>query len=531
MSDPRPPATRRWPARWTLRTRLLVLVVGLIAVVAVIMGVVSALALRSSLVAQLDEQLQRSSGFAQRLPDWMGSQSAPTDDTSPSAPLPGSDADEGRQPPGQAAGTVNVFHDGSTTSAGYLDRETGEYVRLDDDAVDVLLAVPVDGTVHPVTIDGMGDYRALAVSTREGVTAVTAVPLSSVTDTVNSYVMVELVVAALALLVAGAVAPVLLRRELRPLDRVAATATRVAELPLDRGEVTLAERVPERDTDPATEVGQVGAALNRMLGHVESALAARHESETQVRQFVADASHELRTPLASIRGYAELVRRSPEELPDGALQALGRVESESLRMTALVEDMLLLARLDAGRPLESAPVDLVGLCIDAVADAHAAGPDHAWRLDLPGADDGAWEDDVDGSGREPALTDLLAGPDDQPEDVVVLGDDHRLRQVLANLLSNARVHTPAGTTVTVRPRREGERVVLQVSDDGPGIPPALADRLFQRFSRGDASRNRAAGSTGLGLAIAHAVVTAHGGTITVDSRPGATTFTVVLPAA
>lgn len=536
MSGPRPLSPRRWPVRWTLRTRLLVLVVGLIAVVAVIMGVVSALALRSSLVAQLDEQLQRSSGFAQRLPDWMDSQSAPTDDASPSAqsvPLPGSDADEGRQPPGQAAGTVNVFHGGSTTSAGYLDRETGEYVRLDDDAVDVLLAVPVDGDVHPVTIEGLGDYRALAVSTREGVTAVTAVPLSSVTDTVNRYVMVELVVAALALLVAGAVAPVLLRRELRPLDRVAATATRVAELPLDRGEVTLAERVPERDTDPATEVGQVGAALNRMLGHVESALAARHESETQVRQFVADASHELRTPLASIRGYAELVRRSPEELPDGALQALGRVESESLRMTALVEDMLLLARLDAGRPLESAPVDLVGLSVDAVADAHAAGPDHTWRLDLPGGDDAGWSED-DGSIDEPAPTGLPSGTsglDDRPGDVVVLGDDHRLRQVLANLLSNARIHTPAGTTVTVTPRRDGDHVVLQVSDDGPGIAPALKDRLFQRFTRGDASRNRTAGSTGLGLAIAHAVVTAHGGTIVVDSRPGATAFTVTLPAA
>ncbi|WP_448631159.1 sensor histidine kinase [Cellulomonas soli] len=190
------------------------------------------------------------------------------------------------------------------------------------------------------------------------------------------------------------------------------------------------------------------------------------------------------------------------------------MESESLRMTALVEDMLLLARLDAGRPLDSAPVDLTGLAIDAIADAHAAGPDHTWRLDLPGTDEGDEGDE-----------------DDEAEEVVVLGDDHRLRQVLANLLSNARVHTPAGTTVTVRPRRDGNRVVLEVGDDGPGIPPALRDRLFQRFTRGDASRNRAAGSTGLGLAIAHAVVSAHGGTLEVDSRPGATTFTVTLPAA
>ncbi|MGN8247226.1 sensor histidine kinase [Cellulomonas soli] len=532
MSTPR--TTRLTPSRWTLRTRLLTLVVGLIAVVAVLMGVVSALALRGSLVTQLDEQLSRSSGFAQRAPERLGELPSLTGGTPSDDPSSGTGSPlEDRQPPGQAAGTVNVFDDGSTTSAGYLDRETGEFVVLDASATAALLAVPADGSAHDVTLDGLGDYRALAASTHDGVTTVTAVPMSTVTETVNDYVMAELVVAAIALLVAGALALLLLRRELRPLARVAATATRVAELPLDRGEVTLAERVPARDTDPATEVGQVGAALNRLLGHVESALAARHESETQVRQFVADASHELRTPLASIRGYAELVRRSPEELPDGALQALGRVESESLRMTALVEDMLLLARLDAGRPLDSAPVDLTGLAIDAIADAHAAGPDHTWRLDLPGTDEGPWDTEAPELGAEEwALSDLLvAAQDDQAEEVVVLGDDHRLRQVLANLLSNARVHTPAGTTVTVRPRREGDHVVLEVSDDGPGIAPALRERLFQRFTRGDASRNRAAGSTGLGLAIAHAVVTAHGGTLTVASRPGSTTFTVMLPAA
>jgi two-component system OmpR family sensor kinase len=182
---------------------------------------------------------------------------------------------------------------------------------------------------------------------------------------------------------------------------------------------------------------------------------------------------------------------------------MGRVESESERMTALVEDMLLLARLDAGRPLTAEPVDVAVLAIDAVADAHAAGPDHAWALDLP---------------------------EDEDSELTVTGDDHRLRQVLVNLLSNARLHTPAGTHITVRVRRVRDDVVVHVSDDGPGIPPELRDRLFQRFTRGDSSRARTSGSTGLGLAIAHAVVAAHGGSISVSSSPAGSTFTVVLPA-
>ena len=179
-------------------------------------------------------------------------------------------------------------------------------------------------------------------------------------------------------------------------------------------------RVPEEDTDPHTEVGTVGAALNRMLGHVGSALTARQASEKKVRQFVADASHELRTPLASIRGYAELTRRSPHDLPDDVTHSIGRIESEATRMTSLVEDLLLLARLDEGRELERDPVDLSILLVDAISDAHAAGPDHRWTLDLP----------------------------DEP--VEVTGDEPRLHQVIMNLLANARVHTPDGTHVTAR---------------------------------------------------------------------------------
>jgi two-component system OmpR family sensor kinase len=312
-------------------------------------------------------------------------------------------------------------------------------------------------------------------------------------------VTAELIVGLLALVAAALAAVLVIRRTLRPLDRVAATATRVSELQLASGEVQLAERVPAEDTDPRTEVGQVGTALNRLLDHVEGSLAARQESETQVRQFVADASHELRTPLASIRGYAELVRRQRAEVPSDVGHAMRRVESEALRMSALVEELLLLARLDAGRELASEEVDLTALVVDTVSDAHVAGPAHRWQVDLP----------------------------DEP--VLVPGDPARLHQVLANLLANVRSHTPDGTTATTRLRVEGGWGVLQVVDDGPGIPAALRPHVFERFARGDASRSRSAGSTGLGLAIVDAVVTAHGGRVQVDSAPGRTVFTVRLP--
>jgi two-component system OmpR family sensor kinase len=255
--------------------------------------------------------------------------------------------------------------------------------------------------------------------------------------------------------------------------------------------------------DPAaahTEVGQLGAALNRMLDRIADALSVRYASETRVRQFVADASHELRTPLAAIRGYTELAQRQREDVPAEVAHAMCRVESEARRMTQLVEDMLLLARLDAGRPLEREQVDLSQLAVDAVSDAHIAGPDHRWLLDLP----------------------------DEP--VMVVGDRPRLQQVLANLLANCRTHTPPGTSITTSLATDGDGgIALTVADDGPGIPADLQPEIFERFARGDSSRSRREGSTGLGLAIVSAVVKAHHGTIAVRSVPGDTAFTVRLP--
>jgi two-component system OmpR family sensor kinase len=290
---------------------------------------------------------------------------------------------------------------------------------------------------------------------------------------------------------------------LAPLNRLAATATTVSNLPLESGEVEGIVRVPQRDTDPVSEVGRVGLAFNHMLDNVEGALGARHASEVKLRQFVADASHELRNPLAAIRGYAELTRRERDQVSDTMSHALTRIESESDRMSTLVEDLLLLARLDSGPALDVRATDLTEIVLNATSDARVAGPDHTWTLSLP----------------------------DEP--VYALGDRYRLHQVLANLLANARTHTPAGTTVRTAVTVDDGRAVLTVTDNGPGISPELQSQVFERFTRADSSRVRKQGgsSTGLGLAIVAAVVSAHRGTASVQSEPGHTVFTVTLPIA
>lgn len=347
---------------------------------------------------------------------------------------------------------------------------------------------------------GLGGYRVVSVRTGDGSTVISGLPMAGVTETTNTVTTLVVGGTLVGFVVVGAGGLWLVRRNLAPLQRVAHTATQVSRLKLGSGDVALAERVPRADTDPRTEVGQVGLALNNLLDNVEGALQSRHESEQRVRQFVADASHELRTPLASIRGYAELSRREREPVPASVTHALSRVESEALRMQGLVEDLLLLARLDAGRPLAREPVDLSLLTMDAVSDAHAAAPGHHWELDLP----------------------------EVP--IEVTGDHARLHQVVANLLANARTHTPAGTKVVTSVRHDGDWVRVSVADDGPGVPEPLQRNVFQRFTRGDDSRNRASGSTGLGLSIVDAVTRSHGGRVELDSVPGNTTFTVLLPA-
>lgn len=490
------------PARWSLRTRLLATVVGLLAIVCLAVGVTTTVTLRHFLLGRLDGQLMAASARS----TIAGGQpsGSPTDGNGNGIGGTGSTGNStGARfvlAPGQAPGTLGArLTDGRVTAAGVL-TEGGALKELPTGAAAALTALPADGVLHTLTIPGLGAYRLVADRTTDGDVLITGLPLTDVEDTVYRLVAVEAGVALAALLAAGVAGAFIVRRTLRPLERVAGTATRVSGLSLERGEVELAERVSMADTDPRTEVGQVGAALNRLLEHVGGALTARQASEMRVRQFVADASHELRTPLASIRGYAELTRRGRDPLPPDVAHAIGRVESEATRMTTLVEDLLLLARLDAGRPLAEESVDLTRLVIDAVGDAAAAGRDHQWRLELP----------------------------DDP--ITVSGDPAALHQVLVNLLANARTHTPPGSTVTASLATSSPgTVTLAVLDDGPGIAPELLPDIFERFARGDSSRSRAAGSTGLGLAIVAAIVAEHGGSVAVTSRPGQTAFLVRLP--
>ena len=617
----------------SLRTRLVVGVLGLVLVMAAAMGALSTLTLRHTLMNRLDDQLTAASHRADvRRHGTKHDESALNDDSRRSAedaangekreepadpssagPTAAPSSASSGQPPGacetrgpdgakpvpagldaagQPTGTLTLIASGarddqndggadlasSTVTAGYID-DDGRYQELTRAECEALLSLEANG--RPVTVDigSLGSYRVLAAKDAEtGDIVITGLSMKVDNALVRTQLLIEGAIAVAGTLVVALAGRVMVRSSLAPLARVACTAERVASQPLAHGEVSIDERVPEADLGSSLEVGQVGSALNTLLGHVDEALTARQRSETQVRQFVADASHELRTPLASIRGYAELIAREGADaaLPEEAVHALDRVHSESLRMTRLVEDLLLLARLDAGRELRHDEVDLVGILLDAVSDAHAAGPDHTWDLDLAVLDAPAdlSEDELE---------------DFEPEPPLVLGDEARLRQVMVNLLANARVHTPAGSHVTVtltrrsaagadggsrdgagteasagppagartstgfsakasapggppaRAVRGGEELVITIADDGPGIDPEVRSRIFERFARGDASRERRTGSTGLGMSIALAIIQSHGGTLTVDSQqapegspedaPHGTAFTVTLPAA
>ena len=485
----------------TLRNRLILSVLALIALVGLIIGVVSSLALNGFLLGRLDAQLKTATDRS------LMSIDGPRPDSSGSSGTGSAGDPAFVGGPGQAAGTLGAFSLGGVVDRAAIVDSAGVLQQLSNEQLDILSSLTATRQPQTVSLGGsLGDYRVAFDLSPSGNGIIVGLPLADVTATVTQLVIVTVLVTIGGLVVAALLGTVLIRLALRPLDRVVATATRVTRLQLDRGDVALAERVPDADTDPRTEVGRVGASLNKLLGHVASALTSRQASENKVRQFVADASHELRTPLASIRGYAELTRRGDFDLPPDVTHSLSRIESESTRMTSLVEDLLLLARLDEGPSIETAPVDLTRVLVDAVSDAHVAASDHEWVLDLP------------------------------EEPLEVPGDGPRLYQVVSNLLANARVHTPAGTEVTVALASGVDAsgvpsAIITVSDEGPGIDPVLVETLFERFVRGDVSRFRQAGSTstGLGLAIVRAVVDAHGGSVEVESRPGATAFRITLP--
>jgi two-component system OmpR family sensor kinase len=528
----------RIPLPRTLRGRLIAGLVALLAIGCATVGLVTYFAVEREMSSELHKQLQTATQLTRNCWGGQGStaseQGSDTTANPSPAPTPSSTPPPSGETPcaGLNEGTF-IAHivNGQFQGAWLVGEHSISLTHSDQVSLRAITPSPAEaagpaGTNPDVRTTSQylgwahGSFLLTAIydTDGDGSIYITGLPLSGLHDFLQDIALVEFAVFGAVLVLAGVFGFFWVRFSLRPLRRVAYTATQVAELPLESGEVSLPAGVP--DTDPATETGQVGLAFNRMLGHVETALRRRAASESRLRRFAADASHELRTPLAAIRGYAELALRHPGDSPEPVTHALDRVLSESTRMSVLVDDLLLLARLDAGRPLSSEPVDMTRLAIDATSDAQVARPGHRWVLELP----------------------------DDPE--LVLGDEHRLRQVLGNLLSNAGRHTPDGTTVAVRvgvtlPRGEPgsgpesvshgtlpaePRLVVSVTDDGPGIPPSLIPELFERFTRADTSRSHATdvSSTGLGLAIVDAVVTAHHGAVLVTSRPGMTRFTIVL---
>ena len=475
----------------TLTARLVVTAVALVAVISALIATVTAVAVHNQQIQQLDRDVLSS---VSRAGDGDG------DNGNPGGPVGGH---ERRPPPNannQPPGTVVavVVNGNIAASGGTFVNENGTQRQLASADLKRLAKVPVDRDVHSVTLEALGTYRVTAVDTRSGLMLISGLPTRNVDKTTAALVGYEALLILFGVLLAAGLGTVVVRRQLRPLKEVAATAHTVAGMPLASGSIDLDERVPERLTDERTEVGQMGAALNTLLAHVDTALTERHRSEQQVRQFVADASHELRTPLATIHGYAELSRRTPDD-PAALSNALSKVETETDRMATLVEDLLLLARLDSGRPLERREVDVTLLLLESVTDARVLSPDHKWQLNLP------------------------------EEPVTVTGDEQRLHQVVTNLLGNARHHTQPGTTIIVSAATAGDVVRIVVHDDGPGLPPELVDRAFERFTRGDSSRTRASGGAGLGLSMVSAIAQAHGGHAEVTSSPGDTTFTITLP--
>ncbi|MGZ0710360.1 sensor histidine kinase (plasmid) [Coraliomargarita sp. W4R53] len=489
LTDAPAPPARRKP--WTLQRRLIVTIVSIVSAILVLVAVAMSAILGSVLETRLNSQLEATT---QRTASWIQPQL-----------LSGQTAEqilEKQAPqPGMLLAIATPF---GGASAAVMD-DNGDVVALDDSQIDQLDAGLRGEGPLVVTIDSVGTFRLEGFRAGQS-NVVVGLSRADVTTTIGQMLVTIGLLTAGGLIVLAVAAAWTIRAGLAPLRAVAATAERVAQLPLDQGDVSIAERVPGNQADPRTEIGRVGASLNTLLDHVDDSLTARQQNEERMRRFVADASHELRTPLASIRGYSELSLRALSRKPevtndpnDPTAQSLERIQAQSLRMTTLVEDLLLLARLDEGQELVYGSVDLTRLALEAVGDARPAGPDHVWTIDVP----------------------------DEP--VMIAADAGRLHQIAANLLANARTHTPAGTAVDVQVKRDTDYAILRVHDNGPGIDPALKDELFERFSRADRSRARQTGGTGLGLSIVRAIVEAHHGEITVKSEPGDTTFEVRLP--
>jgi len=466
-----------------LRTQLVALLLGTVALVVLGTSLAATAALRDYLVKRVDgqlvETLQREQGRGPGGPGGRGGRGGPREDL---------------------AVTVLAYD----ATGALVPRDAQRLRRFGGP----LVADPARLPDGPSVVDGAdgGRWRVLSGPGGQGGTVVVGSSLSGVQETASRLLVINAGVGMLALVGSGLLARVAVRRSLRPLVAVEATAEAIAA-----GDLTV--RVPVGD--PRTEVGSLAASFNAMVDRFQTAFSAQQHSEAlaraseeRMRRFVGDASHELRTPLTSIRGFAELFRQGAVEDPEQLVRVMRRIEDEAARMGLLVEDLLLLARLDQARPLRREPVDLLAVLADVVHDAQALhGEHHRVRLTAP----------VDGDAAS------------------VLGDDARLRQVFGNLVANGVTHTPAGTVVDVVLSADAGRVLVEVRDDGPGMETAVAARVFERFYRADPARSRAApqaSGSGLGLSIVAALVAAHAGTVEVDSTPGTgTAFRVSLPAA
>ena len=497
VTSSRATGVRRVWRSWTLLRQLVVGVSVVVMIAVAAIGTTSILALRSSILGIIDAQL---AGAADNFSTGMAKYR--------STPAPG-----GALPPpgsmkplvhlmGQAPGNVvAMIRDGQVVDSAYF--VDGEARPAPTATLRTITGLSLGPDARTVELPELGWYRMTARTTDRGELLVTAVSRAPAWQAMVRETAIVALLTAVALLIAALSTVAVVRFALRPLRRVAATAAEVATLPLDRHHHEITVRVPDGDTDPRTEVGLVGDTLNRLLDHVERALRDVAASDRRMRQFITDASHELRTPLAAIHGYAELTRQDSAVLPETTEYSLARIESETQRMNALVADLLLLARLDEGQDLETAEFDIVTVVVDAVNDVAVSAPAQRWVTDVP----------------------------DTP--VWLRGDRTRLHQALTNLLTNARVHTAAGTTVTTTVTTDpgAPHVVVTVADNGSGIEPQLLPHLFERFVRADKSRSHDGGSFGLGLSITASIVEAHAGSITAESSPAVTTFTIRLPIA
>jgi two-component system OmpR family sensor kinase len=478
----------------SIKTRLTVAVAVVLLAVLTLLGVTVVRSTRSTLVDQVDSQVATS---ADRAPG--GRNGPPPRDYNDKSPNPYADANPDTGD--------DSTQDWDAKSVAYLVYSpTGvqlakELCGFKDDpkpppSLPEIPSAEIDAMVGDIvttpSIDGTFDYRTLVQRGGNGEYVVTAAPLDQVDEAVDRLVTILVIAGVAALAVAILASWWIIRRDLRPVDHMVDTAAAIAG-------GNLSSRVPA--ADPRTELGRLGGALNVMLAQIEQAVQARTASEERLRRFIADAAHELRTPLTSLRGYAELYRQGAISNQEGVDNAMNRIESEGARMARLVDDMLLLARLDQQRGLETTPIDMVELVREAISDFKAVDPERPLTEDLG-------------------------------ETAVVEGDRVRLRQIIDNLLTNVRIHTPRATPVHVGVARNGDHVEVSVADKGPGIAPEDREHIFERFWRADPGRTRSRGGTGLGLAIVASLVHAHRGTITVISEPGqGTTFVVRLPLA